>query len=254
GRGLILVMGKGGVGKTTIAAAVAAELATRGHSVHLSTTDPAAHVASTLAGEVPNLTTSRIDPVAEARAYVDRVMAVRGAGLDEAGRALLAEDLRSPCYEEVAVFAAFSRLVSKARSSFVVVDTAPTGHTLLLLDATGTYHRQVMAGGGRLLTPLARLRDPDYTRVLVVTLAEPTPVSEAARLQDDLRRAGIEPFAWVVDGSLAVAGSTDPVLRHRARAELSQIARVRALATRLSVVPWVAEEPIGPARLLALTR
>ena len=140
-----MVMGKGGVGKTTIAASIAAELASRGHHVHLSTTDPAAHVAATLAGELENLTISRIDPAAETKAYVDRVMATRGAKLDEAGRALLAEDLRSPCYEEVAVFAAFSRIVSQARSSFVVLDTAPTGHTLLLLDTTGSYHRQMVA-------------------------------------------------------------------------------------------------------------
>ena len=140
-----MVMGKGGVGKTTIAASIAAELASRGHHVHLSTTDPAAHVAATLAGEIENLQISRIDPVAETKAYVDRVMANRGADLDEAGRALLAEDLRSPCYEEVAVFAAFSRIVTQARSRFVVLDTAPTGHTLLLLDATGSYHRQMLA-------------------------------------------------------------------------------------------------------------
>jgi arsenite/tail-anchored protein-transporting ATPase len=132
GRGLVMVMGKGGVGKTTIAASIAAELVSRGHHAHLSTTDPAAHIAATLAGQLDNLQVSRIDPVAETKRYVDRVMTSRGANLDEAGRALLAEDLRSPCYEEVAVFAAFSRIVSQARSSFVVLDTAPTGHTLFV--------------------------------------------------------------------------------------------------------------------------
>ena len=167
GRGLVMVMGKGGVGKTTIAASVAAELASRGHHVHLSTTDPAAHVSATLAGQVDNLKVSRIDPVAETKTYVDRIMARRGANLDEAGRALLAEDLRSPCYEEVAVFAAFSRILSEARSSFVVLDTAPTGHTLLLLDTAGSYHRQMVTSSeadpkasGRIVTPLMRLRDP----------------------------------------------------------------------------------------------
>jgi arsenite-transporting ATPase len=258
GRGLVMVMGKGGVGKTTIAAAIAAELAARGHSVHLSTTDPAAHVASTLAGELPNLTTSRIDPEAETRVYVDRVMSTRGARLDEAGRALLAEDLRSPCYAEVAVFSAFSRIVNRARSSFVVLDTAPTGHTLLLLDTAGTYHQQLVtteAGEphGHLVTPLMRLRDPQYTKVLLVTLAETTPVAEAARLQDDLRRAQIEPYAWVINGSLASTGSTDPCLRQRIVAELVQIELVRSThAKRVAIVPWVPEEPVGPARLLAL--
>lgn len=260
GHGLVMVMGKGGVGKTTIAAAVAAALARRGHSVHLGTTDPAAHVASTLAGEIPNLTTSRIDPAAETEAYVARVMSVRGARLDEAGKALLAEDLRSPCHEEVAVFGAFSRIVSQARSRFVVLDTAPTGHTLLLLDTAGAYHRQMTsteagaAPTGRIVTPLMRLRDPGYTKVLLVALAETTPVSEAAQLQDDLRRAGIEPFAWVINASLAATGSADPCLRQRIAAEHQQLARVRTqLAERLAVVPWQREEPVGPARLLALT-
>ena len=261
GRGLVMVMGKGGVGKTTIAASIAAELASRGHHVHLSTTDPAAHVAATLAGQLENLKISRIDPVAETKAYVDRVMARRGANLDEAGRALLAEDLRSPCYEEVAVFAAFSRIVSEARSSFVVLDTAPTGHTLLLLDATGSYHRQMVSteadpkASGRIVTPLMRLRDPQYTKILLVTLAETTPVSEAARLQADLRRAQIEPFAWVINSSLAAAGSTDPCLRQRVAAELEQIEAVRTQhAQRIAIVPWMTEEPVGPARLLALAR
>jgi arsenite-transporting ATPase len=261
GRGLVMVMGKGGVGKTTIAAAIAAELASRGHQVHLSTTDPAAHIAVTLAGEVPNLRVSRIDPVAETKAYVDRVMARRGANLDQAGRALLAEDLRSPCYEELAVFTAFSRIVSQARSSFVVLDTAPTGHTLLLLDATGSYHRQTVAvdretnSTGRIVTPLMKLQDSTYSKILLVTLAETTPVSEAARLQADLRRAEIEPFAWVINSSLAATGSADPCLEQRIAAELEQIQIVRTRhARRVAIVPWLTEEPIGPARLLALAR
>jgi len=262
GRGLVMVMGKGGVGKTTIAASIAAELASRGHRVHLSTTDPAAHIASTLDGQVDNLSVSRIDPAAETKAYVERVMATRGARLDDAGRALLAEDLRSPCYEEVAVFAAFSRTIGQARSDFVVLDTAPTGHTLLLLDTTGSYHRQILGTGpeaqqasGRTVTPLMRLRDPSYTKILLVTLAETTPVSEAARLQDDLRRAAIEPFGWVINSSLAAAGSADPCLSQRVAAEVEQIEIVRARhAKKVAIVPWVPDEPVGPARLLALAR
>jgi arsenite/tail-anchored protein-transporting ATPase len=262
GRGLVMVMGKGGVGKTTIAASIAAELASRGHRVHLSTTDPAAHIAATLDGQLENLTLSRIDPATETRTYVARVMATRGPSLDEAGRALLAEDLRSPCYEEVAVFAAFSRIVSQARAGFVVLDTAPTGHTLLLLDATGAYHRQMVGTGaepgrtsGRIVTPLMKLQDADYTKILLVTLAETTPVSEAARLQADLRRARIEPFAWVINSSLAATGSADPCLAQRVAAELEQIEVVRTHhARRVAIVPWLTEEPVGPARLLALAR
>ncbi|MBE7452112.1 MAG: arsenical pump-driving ATPase [Kofleriaceae bacterium] len=255
GHGLILVMGKGGVGKTTIAAAIAVELAARGHAVHLSTTDPAAHVAATVTDQLAGLTVSRIDPEAETRAYVEHAMATRGARLDDAGRALLAEDLRSPCWEEVAVFGAFSRLISQARTRFVVLDTAPTGHTLLLLDTTGAYHTQIVRGwkGGRVETPLMRLRDPAYTRVLLVTLAETTPVSEAAQLQADLRRADIEPHAWVVNASLAAAGSTDPLLRQRIAGELAQIELVRAQhARRVVVVPWQLDEPVGFERLRRL--
>jgi arsenite/tail-anchored protein-transporting ATPase len=260
GHGLVMVMGKGGVGKTTVAAAIAVELAARGVTVHLSTTDPAAHLAATVAGTVEHLTVSRIDPAAETRAYVDRVMQRKGRDLDAEGRALLAEDLRSPCTEEVAVFHAFSRLVSEAKRGFVVLDTAPTGHTLLLLDATGSYHRDVMRGltpdeARRLATPLMRLQDPAYTKVIVVTLPEVTPVTEAADLQRDLQRAHIEPFAWVINASLAASGTRDPLLRNRIPGELQQIERVRAgLARRVAIVPWMAEEPVGAARLREVVR
>ena len=258
GHGLIMVMGKGGVGKTTIAAAVAVELASRGLAVHLSTTDPAAHVASTLDGQVSNLKISRIDPEAETKAYVDNVMNTRGAKLDAEGRALLAEDLRSPCYEEVAVFGAFSRLIREAQRGFVVLDTAPTGHTLLLLDATGAYHKEIVRAykaehPGRITTPLMRLGDPAYTKILLVALAETTPVSEAAQLQADLRRADIEPYAWVINSSLAAAGSRDPVLRQRIVGELEQIATVQTQhAKRVAIVPWQTEEPVGVERLRRL--
>jgi len=256
--GLVMVMGKGGVGKTTIAAAIAVELAARGIPVHLSTTDPAAHVAATVQGVLPNLVVSRIDPAEETRRYTERVLERKGARLDEQGRALLREDLRSPCTEEVAVFHAFSRIVSESRRGHVILDTAPTGHTLLLLDATGAYHREVTRGlapndSGRIVTPLMRLRDPAHTKVIVVTLPEPTPVSEAGQLQDDLRRAGIEPFAWVINASFAASGTRDPLLRHRLTGELAQIERVRReFSKRIAIVPWVAEEPIGTERLRAL--
>jgi arsenite-transporting ATPase len=215
-------------------------------------------VASTIEGEMPNLTVSRIDPAAEVEAYTQRVLATRGRDLDPEAYALLEEDLRSPCTEEVAVFHAFSRMVSQARSGFVVVDTAPTGHTVLLLDTTGAYHTEILRSlekqsrATNAVTPLMRLRDPSWTKMLVVTLPETTPVLEASLLQDDLRRAGIEPFGWVINASMAAAGPRDPLLRARAAAELPQIAAVQDRAERVSLVPWMSEEPVGPDRLLAL--
>lgn len=257
-RGLIMVMGKGGVGKTTIAAALALGLVQRGKSVHLSTTDPAAHLTATLGTEVPGLKVDRIDPAAETRRYVDKIMAARSPGLDEQERALLLEDLRSPCTEEVAVFHAFSRIVGEARSAFVVLDTAPTGHSLLLMDATGAYHRQTLReyeghSGTHFVTPLMRLQDAAYTRIILVTLPEVTPVSQAAALQDDLRRAQIEPHAWVVNKSIVAAGTRDPLLSARLDGERAQMARIAAgLARRTYVVPWVTEAPVGVAALSAL--
>jgi membrane protease YdiL (CAAX protease family) len=178
----------------------------------------------------------------------------RGKHLDEQGRALLLEDLRSPCTEEVAVFHAFSSVVNEARSAFVVLDTAPTGHSLLLMDATGAYHRQMMSQHGGeanargITTPLMRLQDAELTRVIIVTLPEVTPVSQAAALQDDLRRAKIEPWAWVINKSLAASGTSDPLLGARIAAERRQIERIAAgLARRTCVLPWLPEPPVGIA-------
>lgn len=258
GCGLVMVMGKGGVGKTTVAAAIAVGLVKRGHRVHLTTTDPAAHVSLVVDGSLEGLVVDRIDPSIETERYIEKVMATKGRDLDDADRALMREDLASPCTEEVAVFHAFSRIVAEARGAFVVMDTAPTGHTLLLLDATGAYHRQMTQDmgpvQGRIVTPLMRLQDPDYTKVILVALPETTPVSEAASLQDDLRRARIEPWAWVVNRSLAQTGTTDPLLQRRIRGEAAQIERIRGgLAQRLYLLPFLAEPPVGIPRLLALT-
>jgi arsenite-transporting ATPase len=257
GHGLVMLMGKGGVGKTTLAAAVAVELARRGLPVHLTTSDPAAHLSETLSGTLANLVVSRIDPHAETERYRQHVLETRGASLDAAGRALLEEDLRSPCTEEIAVFQAFSRIIREAGKKFVVMDTAPTGHTLLLLDATGAYHREVsrqMNAGTHFTTPMMQLQDPQQTKVLLVTLAETTPVLEAANLQADLRRAGIEPWAWVINNSIAAAHAHSPLLRQRARNELREIEAVATRhAARYALVPLLKEEPIGVERLLQLS-
>ena len=257
GHGLIMLMGKGGVGKTTIAAAVAVELAHRGLPVHLTTSDPAAHLSETLVGALDNLTVSRIDPQAETERYRQHVLETKGAKLDAQGRALLEEDLRSPCTEEIAVFQAFSRVIREAGRKFVVMDTAPTGHTLLLLDATGAYHREVARQMGKsglhYTTPMMQLQDSKQTKVLIVTLAETTPVLEAANLQADLRRAGIEPWAWVINSSVAAASAKSTLMRQRASNELREIKTVsQQHAQRYAVVPLLKDEPIGLERLQEL--
>jgi len=261
GHGLVMLMGKGGVGKTTMAAAVAVQLAHRGLSVHLTTSDPAAHLIETLHGTLAHLTVSRIDPHEVTEQYRAQVLASKGAKLDAQGRALLEEDLRSPCTEEIAVFQAFSRVIREAGTKFVVMDTAPTGHTLLLLDATGAYHRDIVrqmeSTHLHFTTPMMQLQDPKQTKVLLVTLAETTPVLEAANLQSDLKRAGIEPWAWIINNSVAAASLTapltSPLLRQRAHNELREIESVATrFARRYAVVPLLKDEPIGVDRLLQL--
>lgn len=258
--GLIMVMGKGGVGKTTIAAALAIGLVKRGKTVHLSTTDPAAHIFGALNGDMPGLKVSRIDPKAETQLYVDKIIKTKGANLNQQEKDLMIEDLRSPCTEEVAVFHAFSKIVSEAQGSFVVLDTAPTGHSLLLMDATGAYHRQAIrdlkkVGITKVMTPLMRLQNPDYTKIILVTLPETTPVSQAAALQEDLRRAQVEPYAWVMNKSILSSGTSDPVLTARMQSEQKQVERVKSgLAKKIFVLPWQATPPVGINELSKLVQ
>ena len=254
--GLIMLMGKGGVGKTTMAAAIAVRLAEMGFDVHLTTSDPAAHLSTTLNGSLNNLQVSRIDPHDETERYRQHVLETKGRDLDEAGKHLLEEDLRSPCTEEIAVFQAFSRVIREAGKRFVVMDTAPTGHTLLLLDATGAYHREIakkMGDKGHFSTPMMQLQDPERTKVLLVTLPETTPVLEAANLQADLERAGIHPWGWIINNSLSIAETRSPLLRQRAQQELPQIEVVKNQhATRVALVPVLAAEPTGIDKLKQL--
>ena len=242
GRGIVMTMGKGGVGKTSIAVMIARQLADKGLSVVLTTTDPAAHVHDA-AGQVPdNLTVERIDPATEIARYRQEVLA-DASDLDDDGLALLEEDLRSPCIEEIAVFQAFARTVFRADNRITVIDTAPTGHTILLLDAAQSYHREVLKRGDahslEVSGLLPRLRDPAFARLLICTLPEATPVHEAAQLQDDLARAGITPTAWVVNQSLTPLTVSDPLLVARRNREARYLDEIASQYSKQTfILPW----------------
>jgi len=249
--GLVMTMGKGGVGKTTVAAAIAIKLAQKGYPVHLTTTDPAAHLLDHIGNlTLPEqLSVDRIDPHAEKKAYIEKVLQQRGKNKTEEELKLLREDLESPCTEEVAIFQAFSKAIHKAKRQFVVMDTAPTGHTLLLLDTTGSYHREVLRNSrmntNTLKTPYMYLQDPDYAKLLIVALPETTPITEAAKLQADLRRSGIEPYAWVANQSMSATNISDPLLRQRAASEIPLLEKINSEhAQKLYALPWISEQMV----------
>ena len=238
GKGVVMTMGKGGVGKTSVALELARKLSAQGCQVRLTTTDPAGDLVEGVQG---NLREDRIDPQREIARYTAEVLAKSAANLDVEGLALLKEDLRSPCTEEIAVFRAFADAVAEGQDAYVIIDTAPTGHTILLMDASEAYHREVsrnqQGSPESVVQLLPRLRDKEFTRIILVTLAEPTPVHEAASLQSDLRRAGIEPFAWLVNRSLLASGTRDPVLASRAAHEAECLNEVLKLSTRAFIEP-----------------
>nr|WP_286198472.1 ArsA-related P-loop ATPase [Salinisphaera sp. G21_0] len=242
GRGIVMTLGKGGVGKTSIAVMIARRLAEQGLPVTLTTTDPAAHVHDAVGQVTDNLVVERINPVEEIERYRTEVLA-DAAHLDDDGRALLEEDLRSPCIKEIAVFQAFARTVFKADNRITVIDTAPTGHTILLLDAAQSYHREVLKRGDahseEVTGLLPRLRDAEFARLLICTLPEATPVHEAADLQEDLARAGIKPAGWVVNQSLTPLEVTDPLLVSRRKRETDYLNEITASHSDVMyLLPW----------------
>ncbi len=255
--GLIMTMGKGGVGKTIVASTIAVSLARKGFEVLLTTTDPAAHIQDFIEqlDEKPaTLTVERIDPKVETQRYTEKILEYKGQGQSEEAKKLILEDLKSPCTEEVAVFHAFSKAISMSKRKFVVMDTAPTGHTLLLLDTTGSYHRDIMrnnANAGRLRTPYMSLQDQTLSKIILVSLPETTPMREAAALQDDLKRAGIKPYAWLINQSLSMLdGISDPLLKSRARAETKVIDTIKATYSEKTFgIPFIAEKKLLPALL-----
>ena len=255
--GLIMIMGKGGVGKTIAASAIAVMLAKKGFEVLLTTTDPAAHIQDFIGqlGDLPaTLTVERIDPKVETQRYTQKILERKGEGQTEEAKKLILEDLKSPCTEEVAVFHAFSKAISMAKRIFVVMDTAPTGHTLLLLDTAGSYHRDIMRNNmnaGRIKTPYMYLQDQELSKIIMVSLPETTPMREAASLQDDLKRAGIKPYVWLINQSLSMlTGISDPLLKSRANAETDVINTIKSnYSERTFGIPFIAEKKLLPALL-----
>lgn len=255
GKRVIFTMGKGGVGKTTVAAAVALGLAKRGEKVHLTTTDPAAHLKFVL-DENCGVSMSHIDEAEELKKYQSEVLdKARASGMSDGDIAYVEEDLRSPCTQEIAVFRAFAEIVDKADDQIVVIDTAPTGHTLLLLESTQSYNHEIQRTKGEIPESvkklLPRLKSDD-TEVLIVTLPEATPVYEALRLEDDLKRAGISAKWWIINQSLYGTDTTNSMLAAKASNEVEWINRVDNHAGgKFTLITWSGEEIKGD-RLLTL--
>jgi len=242
GHGVVMTMGKGGVGKTSVAIKIAKELVDLGHSVLLTTTDPAGNVMDLVGDLSSKLEVTRILPEEEVARYTAAALSKASESMDEEGIALLREDLRSPCTEEIAVFRAFAETVAQGEDRFVVIDTAPTGHTILLMDATESYHREVSRTQSdapesvRQLLP--RLRDPEFTKVVLVALPEPTPVHEAMKLRKDLERAGIQTYGWVVNRSLAKAGVREALLAGKAAQEFGPVKEVLDTGEPTTILAW----------------
>lgn len=256
GKKVIFTMGKGGVGKTTIAAAIALGLSAKGKRVHLTTTDPAAHLRFVME-ETSGITMSHIDEKEELRRYQEEVLKKARETMSEDDVAYVEEDLRSPCTQEIAVFRAFAEIVERAENEVVVIDTAPTGHTLLLLDSTQSYHREVKRTQGDIPEAvkklLPRLRNTDETAVIIVTLAETTPVYEAMRLEEDLNRAGIATKWWVINSSLHATETSNQLLKAKASHEVEWINKVDELShNNFAIIKWSAEDIRGDKLLLLL--
>lgn len=244
---VIFTMGKGGVGKSTLAAAIALGLAEKGAKVHLTTTDPAHHLKFVVTDN-DSLQVSHIDEKLELEKYKAEVLAKARESMEDADLAYIEEDLRSPCTQEIAVFRAFAQIVDQATDEqVVVIDTAPTGHTLLLLDATQSYHKEIQKSQGDIPVSvkklLPRLRNAAETEVVIVTLPEATPVYEAMRLVDDLKRAGIHSKWWIVNSSLYLTNTKSPLLKSKARSEVEWINKVAAASQGSTVlVEWYSKE------------
>ncbi len=246
---VIFTMGKGGVGKTTLASAIAKGLTGKGQKVHLTTTDPANHLTGMIR-EDELLTISHIDEEEELKKYQEEVLENAKKNMSDDDLEYIKEDLRSPCTQEIAVFRAFADIVDRADSEVVVIDTAPTGHTLLLLDSTESYNQEIEKNQGNVPESakklLPRLKNSEETEVIIVTLAEPTPFYESVRLEEDLKRAGIYSKWWIINSSIYKTGSTNKTLQAKANSELEWINKVdKRTDGNFTIIPWSSDEIKG---------
>lgn len=247
---VIFTMGKGGVGKTIIAATIAMELAKKGKRVHLTTTDPAAHIGFVI-DESFGITLSRIDEKKELEKYQEEVLSkARESMMSDDDISYIEEDLRSPCTQEIAVFRAFAEIVDRSEDEVVVIDTAPTGHTLLLLESTQSYNKEIARTQGDIPESvkklLPKLKDDKLTEVLIITLAEATPYFEARRLQEDLDRAGIFSKWWIINSSFYGTDTTNSILKAKASNEVQWINTINKAANgNLALVKWAPDELKG---------
>jgi arsenite-transporting ATPase len=244
---IIFTMGKGGTGKTTIASAIALELSNRGNKVVLATTDPADHISYTISRKI-NLDIIKIDEMEELEKYkVEVINKAIENGIDNEDLEYIKEDLRSPCTQEIAVFKAFAKIVDKSENSIVVIDTAPTGHTLLLLDTTQSYNKEIARSQGEVseevIKLLPRLKDKSETEVIIVTLPETTPVLESTRLMEDLKRAGIYTKWWIINSSIYFSNTENRILKSRANSEIKWINKVAEISkNNFAVIKWIYDE------------
>ncbi len=259
----LLFSGKGGVGKTTLASAAALRLARQGKRTLLVTTDPASNLADvfqqdigpspvTIKG-VPRLAALEIDAVAAARAYRERALAPLRELFPPQILRGVEEQMSGPCTEEIAGFDRFIDCLDRADYERVVFDTAPTGHTLRLLElpSAWTEHLDASATGGgqTCLGPvqalaasreqyrraMAILRSPAECALVLVAQGERTAVEETLRSWSELTRLEIVPQALVVNGLIPPAAADNPFFRARCAMQERQLAE---LARQVTAPVW----------------
>lgn len=243
----IFFTGKGGVGKTTISCVVAVHIAQKGFKTLIVTTDPAAHLGEVFGVKVggspvriaENLSAVMIDQEQAFKEYKDRTLSEARGKYSEDMVAAMEEELNSPCTEEMAAFDKFIRFIEGREYDVVVFDTAPTGHTLRLLDLPFDYAKQVemmvateeSAGvkqetQNRFREIISLLRDKDRAVFSFVLYPESTPIMESYRAMLDLKHAGIETRLVVANLILPEEVCVNDFFRNRRRMQMKHLKEI----------------------------